>query len=100
MIHGMIKCADVSSSSPRVSFEYSQTPPNIYIPSNLIALLALPEQITNGDILKAVFPEAKCEERKDVVLFTFGGCQRELPIGWWKDQAELARFFSATRENR
>ena len=38
---------------------------------------------TNGDVIKAMFPNAEYEVREYVVIFTFGGVKRELPIGWW-----------------
>ena len=41
------------------------------------------EDITNGDVLSAFFPDAFCEVRECVVIFEFGGVKRELPIGWW-----------------
>lgn len=39
--------------------------------------------ITNGKKLMQTFPDSKYEVREYVVLFEFGGCKRELPIGWW-----------------
>ena len=43
----------------------------------------LPDNATNGDMIKAMFPNAEYEVRECVVIFTFGGVKRELPIGWW-----------------
>jgi len=39
--------------------------------------------MTNGDVLKFMFPRSYYEVRAQVVIFEFGGVKRELPIGWW-----------------
>ena len=41
------------------------------------------DEMTNGDVLVALFPEAEYEIRPCVVIFSFGGLKRELAIDWW-----------------
>ena len=45
--------------------------------------IPIPDNATNGDVLKSMFQEAEYEIRPCVVIFSFGGLKRELAIDWW-----------------